>query len=522
MYYFPADSIDIKFLMANFFKMPLSLPILGGDASNQADVEDFNTKLDYWIKSLALMNVHRDAINALSARMSKRLPPVWKGLSGLVGCLNEAMKAPADISKIVAEYFYQPLEVQLSMTVAEALQYKDNLEKQFEITGCDYVSFVFPTTTLTMTFDDFLQVFAELIPIYEDAKTNGIHLATDVLNVQFHGTISEIKITAQTNLYAVTSFPTSSPLTKIDFSFCSNLRSVPSELPATVRNLQDCFVKTKNPIGLSNWRTENVLKFDNMFNNSGINQPLPWDISSAISTNGMFATANNFNKKVCFNCPNLVTANNMFEGTTNMKESVVMCAPKLQNFNSFCNYQSVNDGKIVLIAGKDLYLGNFQRLLSYSKHEQYFKSKMREDPLFTPPQNPNKWMPCIISMEDFQASGVALHEIASKLWVEEANIFPNCHDVKPSIPDPYIVDFINRYGRRKTELVVLDSQDELYIKRSTGVRVSNVYLEQQCDKVRMRYTLAEMKKLEEANIQLKALIDAKIALDSKSWDYLYQ
>jgi len=508
--------------MANFFDLPLSIPTFDGDASNQADVETFNVKHDYWLKSRALISIHRDAINALSARMSKRLPPVWKGLSGLVGCLNEAMKAPADISKIVAEYFYQPLQVQLSMTVPEALEYKGTLERQFQITGCDYVSFLFLKTTLTMTFDDFLQVFSLLIPIYEDAKSDGIRLATDVLNVQFHGTISEIKITAQTNLYTVISFPTSSPLTKIDFSFCPNLRNVPSELPPTVRNLQDCFVKTKNPIGLSGWKTGKVLKFDNMFSNSGINQLLPWDMSSAISANGMFATANNFNKKVCFYCPNLVSANNMFEGTTNMKEPVVMCAPKLQNFNSFCNYQSANDGKIALIAGPDLRMGNLHRFHSYCTHEQYYKSEMRKDPLFVPTQNPNRCMPCIVSMEDLQASGVALDEVASKLWVEKVNLFPNCQTVMPSIPEPYSVDFINRYGRRKTEVVVLDSQDELYIKRSSGVWVSNAYSEQQCDRVRMRYTLAEMKKLEEATLQLKALIDAKIALDTKSWDYLYQ
>jgi len=372
-----------------------------------------------------------------------------------------------------------------------------------------------------MPLQNFLSVFCKLIPVYRDGIAKGIKFASDTMKVQFHGNLSEINITKQPNLTAITAFPTSSPLTKMDFSFCSNLRSVPPELPTTVRDLDHCFTKTKNPVGISKWKVNNVLRFDYMFCESGINQPLPWKPSSALSAIGMFAGAHNFNQEVCFNFPELLRADAMFNSATNMKKPVVICAKHLRDVTRFFTHQSQNEGKIILICGDDLQVQNIHEFLTYTTQEKQFKDRLLVDPTFVPPINPNICKPFLISTKDLEASGVPLEQVASKLWGEKINIFPNCQNVVPALPEPIVETFVNQYGRRKKQTVKLDAAGQINVQRCSGVLVSNAYSAQELSKVHVKPTTEHIKCIEDIQLHIDTVIALKIKFDIKSWNYLY-
>ncbi len=485
-----------------FVKFDDEPTIFNGDVSNPSDVDSFRRKQQHYqkqqrFKSQAVFPSLVSSISTLAHTKCKRLP-------GLVSLVSEHLAGISDVGNIVVSYYCQPLVIQVDMLNRGALEVERDYTKKINVVGCDYVTIFIGEESITMPYENFPQFFHEFNSVYSTALNAGYEMLEHIFQIQFHGNITVINFFDFLHLKSVVSFPTS-PLTKVCFSLCSNLMSVPSELPQTVVDLSECFQRTHTPRGFENWDVSRVRDLSFCFANCLMNRPLYWNPKSALTARDMFHGASHFNKQIVLNFPELRHALYMFYNTTNLKEPVIIRAPNLCDIHKMFSKQTANKGKIFIIAGSSLKVDDLHSFLSYSIGKRECVGSFKADPAAALPQNPNKYTPCILHTKDVVDVDVDGLEI--KLDEAHTSIpFPGAKLVLPQQPGPQFVVKANRFGRKKKEPVTLDTDSHIDIMRSSGVLVSSQYLDQPCNGVLIKQTEEDIENLKKIQDEIQAIV----------------
>jgi len=113
--------------------------------------------------------------------------------------------------------------------------------------------------------------------------------------VQIGGTLNTITFTSMTGrgkLVSCLSFGNLSRLAACTFNGCSNLTSVPNQIPRTFTSLSSMFASCNsfNDISICSWDTSNITDMSSTFNlNTAFNRPLnSWNTKKVVFMNSMF------------------------------------------------------------------------------------------------------------------------------------------------------------------------------------------------------------------------------------------
>lgn len=111
------------------------------------------------------------------------------------------------------------------------------------------------------------------------------------------------------------------------FYFASNLNEVPSVLPSTVTDLQQCFYYATGTIGsnIESWNTVNVINMNRAFEGAtAFNQNIgSWNTSNVLTFAYMFSGASAFNQNIgSWNTSKATNMSGMFYGTTAFNQDI--------------------------------------------------------------------------------------------------------------------------------------------------------------------------------------------------------
>lgn len=294
----------------------------------------------------------------------------FRAFSGFVNFLTSHLGGITDLSNIVTEYL-NGLELELSprAMVDDALNFNT---EPFAIEGCDFVCIQwFSGVKITLPYAElsiFLIRFRDLL-----LSEIGMALFSEMhhynLTISFYGNISCIRISSCHYLIRVVSFPDLALVKGVLFPNCSKLKSVPPDLPRTVKSLRACFQHIQHTVdGCERWKTDAVFDFTYMFMEyKGAKFP-HFSFDSAITIRQMFDGANNIHfpgKELFLHLPKCLDAYKAFYRTTNLNGKIVIHAPVLEIVGEMFGSQAKQNGDIVLVASPKLRIdGNFDNLYS--------------------------------------------------------------------------------------------------------------------------------------------------------------
>ena len=297
--------------------------------------------------------------NIVAAAISLKSGDTFRAFPGFKNILASHLGEIKDLSNLVTDYL-SGLEIELSPL--EMIDERRNFDPEvFNIEGCDFVciqwfscvKITLPYSTLSLFL---LRLRSLLLSELGRALFSGMY--HDKLAISFHGNISVIRIRSCHYLINVVTFPDLALVRDVGFPNCSKLKSVPPELPKTVKTLSACFQNIHHTVnGYENWETDHVMDFAYMFmRNKGAKFPR-FAFDSAISIRQMFDDANNIHfsePELFLHLPKCLDASKAFYGTTNIGGKIVIHAPALKLIDEMFGSQAKQKGHIVLVASPEL------------------------------------------------------------------------------------------------------------------------------------------------------------------------